>query len=184
MGKYTYHHGNVQNSIYLWRIDSNANEEELINKHYGIRNNLKQTIQVYHTKAMRKEFTDTVELYIGKIEKARIRYIYSVWLGDSSASVNSTTQNIDDRVQLMFELGDPELITDLRKINEGRMSSYDLFWEYALKYLEGIAQESILAVDERRHNIFQHLAIAISIRDFQNQVLKICLLNISTPSLQ
>ena len=65
-----------------------------------------------------------------------------------------TTQNIDDRVQLMFELGDPELITDLRKINEGRMSSYDLFWKYALKYLEGIAQESILAVDKRRHNIF------------------------------
>ncbi len=107
VGKYTYHHGNVQNSIYLWRIDSNANE-----------NNLKQTIQVYHTKAMRKEFIDTVELYIGKVEKARIRYIYSAW---------STTQNIDDRVQLMFELGDPELITDLRKINEGRMSSYDLF---------------------------------------------------------
>ena len=145
---------------------------------------MKQTIQVYHTKAMRKEFIDTVELYIGKVEKARIRYIYSVWLEDSSASVNSTTQNIDDRVQLMFELGDPELITDLRKINEGRMSSYDLFWEYALKYLEGIAQESILAVDERRHNIFQHLAIAISIRDFRNQVLKICPLNIPTPSLQ
>jgi hypothetical protein len=83
VGKYTYHHGNVQNSIYLWRIDSNANEEELVNKHYEIRNNLKQTIQVYHTKAMRKEFIDTVELYIGKVEKARIRYIYSAWLEDS-----------------------------------------------------------------------------------------------------
>jgi len=164
--KYTYHHGNVQNSIYLWHIDSDVNEEKLINKHYEIRNNLKQTIQVYHIKAMKKKFIDTIELYIGKVEKAIICYIYSVWLEDSSASVNSTTQNIDDQIQLMFELGDPELITDLHKINEDRIFSYDLFWKYALKYLEGIAQELILAVDERRHNIFQHLAIAISIRDF------------------
>ncbi|GES91916.1 uncharacterized protein LOC111136195 [Rhizophagus clarus] len=184
VGKYTYHHGNIQNSVYLWRIDNNSNEEELVNKHYKIRNNLKQTIQIYHTRAMRKEFIDTVELCIGKVEKARIRYIYSTWLEDSSASVNLVTQNIDDRVLLIFELGDPELITDLREINEGRIFKYDLFWEYALKYLEGIAQESILAVDERRHDIFQHLAVAISIRDFQNQVLKICPLNIPTPSLQ
>jgi len=54
----------------------------------------------------------------------------------------------------MVELDDSELITDLCEINEGRISNYDLFWENALKYLEGFAQESILAVDERRHNIF------------------------------
>ncbi|CAB4484411.1 unnamed protein product [Rhizophagus irregularis] len=40
--------------------------KDMINKHYTIRNNLKQTLQVYHTRAMRKEFLDTVELYIGK----------------------------------------------------------------------------------------------------------------------
>ncbi|GBB84908.1 hypothetical protein RclHR1_01150012 [Rhizophagus clarus] len=68
-GKYTYYHGNIQNSVYLWRIDNNANEEELANKHYKIRNNLKQTIQIYHTRAMRKEFIDTVELCIGKVER-------------------------------------------------------------------------------------------------------------------
>ncbi|GES97370.1 hypothetical protein GLOIN_2v1782174 [Rhizophagus clarus] len=52
-------------------------------------------------------------------------------------------------------IGDPELITDLCEINKGRIFKYDLFW-----------------------------VVAISIRDFQNQVLKICPLNISTPSLQ
>ena len=162
VGKYTYHHGNIQNSVYLWRIDNNANEEELVNKHYEIRNNLKQTLQVYHTRVMRKEFLDTVDLYVGKVEKAKMRYIYSTWLKDSAASINSETQNIDDRVEMMFELEDPGLITDFRKINEGRLPKYDLFWEYSSKYLEGIAQESILAVNDRRHDIFQHLAVAIS----------------------
>ncbi|GES93292.1 hypothetical protein GLOIN_2v1763419 [Rhizophagus clarus] len=134
----------LKNAFLFKHINNNANEEELVNKHYKIKNNLKQIIQIYHTRAMRKEFIDTVELCIG----------------------------------------DPELITDLCEINKGRIFKYDLFWEYALKYLEGIVQESILAVDEKRHDIFQHLVVAISIRDFQNQVLKICPLNISTPSLQ
>lgn len=184
VGKYTYHHGNIQNSVYVWRIGINVNEQDMINKHYTIRNNLKQTLQVYHTRAMRKEFLDTVELYIGKVEKARMRYIYSVWLQDSAASINSETQDIDDRVEVMFELGDPDLITDFREINEGRLPKYDVFWEYSSKYLEGIAQESVLAVDDRRHDIFQHLAVAISTRDFRNQVLKICPPNIPIPSVQ
>ncbi|CAB5209375.1 unnamed protein product [Rhizophagus irregularis] len=169
VGKYTYHHGNIQNSVYVWRIGINVNEQDMINKHYTIRNNLKQTLQVYHTRAMRKEFLDTVELYIGKVEKARMCYIYSVWLQDSAASINSETQDIDDHVEVMFELGDPDLITDFREINEGRLPKYDVFWEYSSKYLEGIAQESVLAVDDRRHDIFQHLAVAISTRDFRNQ---------------
>ena len=40
---------------------------------------------------------------------------------------------------MMFELGDPDLITDFCEINEGRLSNYDIFWEYSSKYLEGIA---------------------------------------------
>jgi len=162
IGKYTYHHGNIQNSVYVWRIDINVDEQEITNKHYTIRNNLKQTLQVYHTRAMRKEFLDTVELYIGKVKKAKMRYIYSTWLKDSAASINSETQDIDDRVEMMFELGDPDLVTDFREINEGILPKYDIFLEYSSKYLEGIAQESVLAVDERRHDTFQHLAVAIS----------------------
>ncbi|CAB5395213.1 unnamed protein product [Rhizophagus irregularis] len=111
---------------------------------------------------MRKEFLDTVELYIGKVKKARMRYIYSIWLQDSAASINSETQDIDNCVDVIFELEDPDLITDFRKINEGKLPKYDVFWEYSSKYLEGIAQESVLAVDDRRHDIFQYLAVAIS----------------------
>jgi hypothetical protein len=115
---------------------------------------------------MRKEFLDTVDLYIGKVEKAKMRHIYTAWLNDSAASVNSETQDVDDRVEMMFELGDPDLLTDFCEINEGKLLKFDIFWEYALKYLEGTAQESVLAVDERRHDLFQHLAAAISTRDF------------------
>jgi len=45
----------------------------------------------------------------------------------------------------MVELEDSNIITDLRRIS----GKYDIFWEYTNKYLEGEAQESVLAVDER-----------------------------------
>jgi len=49
----------------------------------------------------------------------------------------------------MVELGDSNIITDLREINEGESEKYDIFWKHTNKYLEGEAQESVLAVDER-----------------------------------
>jgi hypothetical protein len=84
---------------------------------------------------------------------------------------------------MIFELGDPDLLTDFHEINEGKLPKFDIFWKYTLKYLEGTAQEFILTVDERRHDLFQHLAAAISTWNFQNQVLKICPPNISIPSI-
>ncbi len=42
MGKYTYNHGNIQNSIYLWHLDNSVNEKEIIDEHYKIINNLKK----------------------------------------------------------------------------------------------------------------------------------------------
>ncbi|CAB5377347.1 unnamed protein product [Rhizophagus irregularis] len=103
---------------------------------------------------MRKEYLDTVDFYIGKVEKAKMCYIYSAWLNDSVAPVNLETQDVDNRIEMMLELGDPDLLTDFHEINKGKLPKFDIFWEYALKYLEGIAQESILVVDERRHDLF------------------------------
>ncbi|CAB5368674.1 unnamed protein product [Rhizophagus irregularis] len=154
VGKYTYHHGNIQNSVYVWRIGINVNEQDMINKHYTIRNNLKQTLQVYHTRAMRKEFLDTVELYIGKVEKARMRYIYSVWLQDSAASINSETQDIDDRVEVMFELGDPDLITDFCEINEATEEEIKDLWESLLEIEDSLNMDDRTKKDIKDKDVY------------------------------
>ncbi|CAB5388945.1 unnamed protein product [Rhizophagus irregularis] len=154
VGKYTYHHGNIQNSVYVWRIGINVNEQDMINKHYTIRNNLKQTLQVYHTRAMRKEFLDTVELYIGKVEKARMCYIYSVWLQDSAASINSETQDIDDHVEVMFELGDPDLITDFREINEATEEEIKDLWESLLEIEDSLNMDDRTKKDIKDKDVY------------------------------
>ena len=184
IGIYTYHHGNIQNCTYIWKIDSNVLDSEMINKHYSIREDLKKQLQVFHTRAMQKEFLDLTELYFGKIEKARVKHLIKHLLHDSSTPDSLSEKDIDNRITLMVELGDPEMITDLRHLNQGRPEKFDIFWDYAKKYLEGTAENLILAVDDRRHDLLQHLAHAISVRDFRDQVKKICPAETEIPSIQ
>jgi hypothetical protein len=184
VGVYTYHHGNVQNPTYIWKIDENATDDEINNNHYNIRTKLKGELEVFHTRAMKKEFLEISEMYLGKLEKARTRNLLKYLLNDNSAAESSDMQEVDNRIQLLVEVGDPDIITDFRHINEGRIAKFDTFWKYAKLYLENAAESSILAVDERRHDPIQHLSHAISTRDFRNQVIKLCPPDIDIPSLQ
>ena len=135
---------------------------------------------VYATRAMRKEFVNTCDMFLGNVEKSRVRRIYKEFTGDSTADESE----IDARVKLAFDLKDPELVTDLRHFNEGRISIYDTFWEYAKKFLEGTAQDSVVAVDERRHDPIMRLARAISVKDLRNQIIKIYSEGTPIPSVQ
>ena len=66
---------------------------------------------------MKKELIDNFELYIGKCEKSRLHHIVSDLLSDFSASKNIASQNVNERVNIMIELGDPEFILDFRHLN-------------------------------------------------------------------
>ncbi|PKY18698.1 hypothetical protein RhiirB3_492222 [Rhizophagus irregularis] len=185
VGVYKYHHGTAQNVIYIWQINPEANETEIVNKNYEVRTKLKAQLQIFHTRAMKKELIENFELQVGKCEKARLRHIISDLLGDFSASENSTSHKVDERVDIMIELGDPEFITDLRHLNSGPTNcKYDTFWNYGKKYFESTINETVLAVDERRHDMIQHLAQAISIRDLRQQVANLCPPNTEIPSEQ
>ena len=60
---YIYHHGgNIQNSIFVWKVNENSNESEVNNMNYQIRIQLKGQLQIFHTRAMKKEFKNIVEL--------------------------------------------------------------------------------------------------------------------------
>ena len=68
---YIYHHrGNIQNSVFIWKVNENSSESEVNNMNYQIRIQLKGLLQVFHTRAMKKEFKNIVELCLGKLDKA------------------------------------------------------------------------------------------------------------------
>ena len=61
-------------------------------------------------------------------------------------------------IQLIIQLQDPDILPDLRHLNEGRPQKYQIFGEYCKKFIEECS-----AVDERRHGETTHLACAISV---------------------
>ena len=75
----------------------------------------------------------------------------------------------------------------MRELNLGQPEKYNVFWEYCQKFLDGAVKnsvDSLLAVDERRHDTIVHLAKAISVKNLHNQVTTICSENTLIPHKQ
>ena len=56
--------------------------------------------------------------------------------GDVSAANTINDAKVDERVRLALELGDPEIIIDLREHRRERSSKYDTFWKNAANFLQ------------------------------------------------
>lgn len=70
---------------------------------------------------------------------------------------------------------------DLRYLNTGRKTQYDAFWDECSKFLQEVVGT---AVDDRRHTNVTHVATAISIRDFRDQVAQRCPDGTCIPSIE
>src|SRR5277367_1282234 len=95
----------------------------------------------YATRAMKKEFVNTCEMFLGNVEKSQVHHIYKEFMGDCFADESE----IDARVRLAFDLNNPKLITNLRHFNEGQISIYNPFWDEAKKFLDSVVQDSVVA---------------------------------------
>lgn len=66
---------------------------------------------------------------------------------------------------------DLDVVLDLRSLNTGHKSQYDVFWDECKKFLE---EKVGTPVDDRRHDQVVHLAWAISAKDLLEQVKTRC----------
>ena len=53
-------------------------------------------------------------------------------MGDSSIEVNAASE-IDERAKLYLELGDSDIVVDLRQQNSGHPPMYQEFWDECIK---------------------------------------------------
>ena len=74
-------------------------------------------------------------------------------------------------MRMILEMEDADIVLDLRHLNSGRSSQYDVFWDQCKKFLDEVVG---LPVDDRRHGTVTHLATAISVRDLREQVKARC----------
>ena len=109
-----------------------------------------------------------------------LRKFYKDLTGDSTAASNEHEAEIDERVRLLLEMEDPDILLDMRALNTNNRSQYDVFWYECQKYLEGIVGTP---VDGWCHGHVTHLANAISARDLIKQVKARCPEGTEIPSV-
>lgn len=104
------------------------------------------------------------QLYLFLVLLLQLFYI----LGDKTASTNVDQCAVDQRIIDLIDMEDYDIVFDLRAHNGKRGTKHDVFWDECQKFLN---EEE--AADDHRHGAITHLARAISISDFDDQVYRV-----------
>ncbi|CAC5421869.1 unnamed protein product [Mytilus coruscus] len=137
------------------------------------------TIPSFHTRAMRKEFMYRFSLT--KISPAIMTQLYQYLTGDQSVMSAQASKDVQARLKLLLDTQDPDIVYDLRNINEGRPESFTVFWEELDKYLN---EQTAKAVDDRRHGTVCHSGIAMSVPDLRKIIKSRLPENVPVPSIK
>lgn len=183
---YTYS-GSRNHLHFVWKIPDDLTETELLQRSITIQQELKESLQRYHTRAMRREFIHS----FGKATHAKpafLREAYRRLTDDASAASSLEEAEVNRRVAQLLDTEDPDLAWDLRLHNTGRPEVYSTFLDECQRYIASAVET---AVDERCHDtvdnsgeVITHLARALSARDLHDEVSKRCPPDTLTPSLQ
>lgn len=158
----------------FWRVPIDRHTNELITTAALILQQIKSMLPIYHTRQMRQQFARKVSFLGVGILKHILRTLYSDLTMDASAPQNPA---IEERVKQVILSEDPDLITNLRKLNKGRPD--DTFKVFFNKLEERIKE--VAAADERRQGV-EHLSTYLSIRDMIEQVSAECPEGTNIPS--
>ena len=161
---------------FIQKISENSTEDSRVTMAVRMVAKIEPEIPVYHSRAMRKVFSKQLQsIHSCSIQPHILRHIYRELTGDASREISRA--EIDQRVQLAIETDDPDLIIDLRHLNEGRPgNTFAVFF----RELELVVEE-VTAADDRRHGI-AHMSEFLSIKDLISQVQKRVPAEIPIPS--
>ncbi|CAG8533354.1 17703_t:CDS:2, partial [Gigaspora rosea] len=81
---------------------------------------------------------------------------------------NSYSAEVDQRVRMILELGDPEICIDMCKNNGFKGTKFDKFWNEIDSYFN----ENLLSVHERHHSDILYLPSFISVRDLRESIVE------------
>lgn len=122
---------------FIWKVNNDRVKKEM-----------KSKCPVFHSRA----------LSTNMVKPAVLRQMYRDLTGDSSAPVNLTEQQVDERLREALDLEDPDMIWDLRVKNAGRPEQFSAFLAECQKYNTSKVET---AVDDRRHDQFDHTSCNI-----------------------
>ena len=161
---------NAGNVHFIWRVPTTEQLDSTMDRSQRVIEEIKPKFPVFHTRAMRSEMFTKFGLVSPGVKPAALRFFYRSLTGDTSSPNDAKEAEIDSRVleMLSMEPEDPQTLFDLREARSTKgHTKFQAFWDEAAKYID---EDVGTAVDDRRHTTITHLAKAISIRDFRDQV--------------
>lgn len=66
--------------------------------------------------------------------------------GDISVPENSQSRELDERLRLMLEIGDPDILVDLRINNGFKGTKFNIFWNELKLYFEEVIFKKLLLI--------------------------------------
>lgn len=138
---------------FVWKILSNSSDQSEVSRVFA---KLTASQSFYSSRTMRHDFLET-----NQIPKMVLRNIYHTLLEDQSSASCNAESEVDERLaQAIIDLNDADIVLDLRTMNGSAKSTvFDIFWEELQLYFD----ETILAVDERRHGEVLHMPLVLSL---------------------
>lgn len=161
--------GSILNHHFVWRVPESFDVDAAIGENQRVIDKIKQDLPVFHTCAMKQDFVNMYGKLSSKCSPFMLRSIYRQLTGDACSARTTDEHDIDKRIAQALECEDPDIIIDLRHLNTGGLSKYDVFWEKCSEFLQ-----ETTAVHERRHGDICFMAKAISVRDLIVQVTSRC----------
>ncbi len=154
--------GNVGILHFLWKVPRDIKIQTVFEKSQAVIESVRCVIPQYHTRAMHAEMFKKFGRISPATKPLALRWFYKEGTNDQSAAATTDQAQLYKRVQLVIDMEDPSIVTNLREHNSGRVAKFDKFWEECSKYLN---EDIGVAVDERRRGTITHLGRTISVRD-------------------
>lgn len=154
-GLLSYSHGNNVGTLhFIWRLLDDLSVDDALSQSLKCIEEAKQLIPIYHTRAMKRVLFSKFGRITTGIKPVILQTLYRQLTIDSSAPSNKCEAEIDERMAKVIDMEDTDIVVDLRDLNSGRKTQYDVFWEECRKYLH---EDVGTAVDDRRHGTVTHL---------------------------
>ena len=159
--------GNIPDYHFLWQ--ANSSEEENLSRSNRFLQEIKDRMPTYHTRALKNHFIRRYGVFTNTTPNYILRDIYRELTNDASASTNLSASELDSRLKVALDAEDPDILVDLRSLNEDGSDRFSVFWEHMNVYLNDVT-----SVQERRQSLVGFMAVAVSTRDLIEQVSKLC----------
>ena len=91
---------------------------------------------------MRREFQEKANR-LCSAKPAVLRFLHAQLTDDASAPTHECQKSVDERLQFVLASDSPDLVWDLRELNNGRSQQYDHFWQECQCYIEETAAAAV-----------------------------------------